>query len=120
MLDMKLKNRNEVPIGGFYYDDPITGETIVTDGNFDKLLSGVKAWYKLKGVPEPDRLKELIEDQICTRQPPGKCYYTKGVGDQIAKAIHTVAAVIDSAAGTNLQTRARSCGKCSKRRVMIN
>lgn len=119
-LAMKLKNKSETPIGGFFYHDPITKEVIVTDGNFTKLLNGVREWYALKGIEIPARIAELIEDQICTRQPPDKCWYTKGAGDRIAKAIHTVAKVVDKVAGTKIEKRVRTCGGCSKRRVMIN
>lgn len=117
---MRLKDRTASPVGGFYYDDPETGQRIFTDGNFQKLINGVREWYKLKGIPIPEKLAELIEDSICIRQPPGKCYYTKGTGDQISRFIHTAASVIDRVAGTQLEKRARGCGGCSGRRVRIN
>lgn len=116
---MKLKNKNDTPIGGFYYDDPITGRPIVTDRNFDNLVRGVHDYYVSRGIQVPDKLAALIEDQICMRQPPDKCFY-KGLGDRIAQTIHTAAAAVDKVAGTNLQTTARRCGKCSKRRVNLN
>ena len=117
---MKLKNRNETPVGGFYYDEPTSGRPIVTDGNFDKLVAGVKQWYLSRGEAIPDKIESLIEDQICTRQPEDKCWYTKGTGDQLSRAIHKMAGAVDKVLGTNLKKKARSCGKCSKRRVMIN
>jgi hypothetical protein len=117
---MKLKDKSSAPIGGWFYDVPETGDRLWSDVGYDKLIRGVKEWYALKGIDEPELLKELIEDQICTRQPSDRCFYTKGFGDRIAQTIHKVARVVDKVAGTKLEKKARGCSKCSQRRVRIN
>lgn len=117
---MRLKDRNESPVGGFYYDDPITGDRVESGGNFDSLVRAVENWLTIKGQEIPPKLSALIEDQICMRQPPNRCFYTKGVGDQISKVIHGVASVVDRVAGTDLEKKARGCSRCGKRRVRLN
>lgn len=118
-ISMKLRDRNRSPVNGFYYDDPIYGNVTV-QGNFDKLVLAVASRYKANGKPIPNNLAALIEDQICMRQPPDRCYYTKGLGDQIAMGVHKAAAAVDSLLGTNLQKKARGCGGCAKRRMSLN
>jgi hypothetical protein len=76
--------------------------------------------YEANGIEVPYDLDKMIEDQICTRQPKGKCYYTKGLGDKISKAIHSVASVVDKVAGTQLEKKARGCSGCAKRRQRLN
>lgn len=62
----------------------------------------------------------IVEDQICSRQPAGKCFYTKAIGDGVSALIHMGARVVDKALGTNLETKARGCSKCAKRRARLN
>jgi hypothetical protein len=77
------------------------------------------------GVVEPQGLEALIEDQICTRQPEGACYYEAKSGDQLSKAIHIFARAVDTTARTlgiesSLEKKARGCTKCGQRRVKMN
>lgn len=117
---MRLVNRNQSPVGGFYFIVPETNYKVMTDGNFEKLVDAAVAYYNINQLPIPDYLEAIIEDQICMRQPAGRCRYTKGLGDQIAKAAHAVTGLIDKVAGTNLQKRARGCGGCARRRQRLN
>lgn len=119
LLPMKLKDPKRAPVGGFYYDDPKYG-TVSVSGGLDALVSAVASYYKANGEAVPEKLKATIEDQICTRQPADRCYYTKGLGDRISQGIHLVAAAVDSVAGTKLQKKARGCGGCAKRRMKLN
>lgn len=116
---MRLKDRNRAPVGGFYYDDPVTERPIVTQGNFDKLVAEVKQWHASQGIKSPPELEAMIENQICDRQPKGRCY-GRGLGDRVAELIKFGAKAIDAVAGTNLEKKTRRCGGCSKRRVMMN
>lgn len=117
---MRLRNKRETPVGGFNYHDPVSARFFDTDSNFDSLVDKVRNYHLANGMPTPPNLIELIEDQICTRQPPGRCYYTKQLGDQVTQVIHGVAGAVDKVLGTNLQQKARGCGGCAKRRAKLN
>lgn len=117
---MRLINRNQAPVGGFYYIIPETNDKVMASGNLESLNDSVAGYYQLKGLPLPSYLEARIEDQICMRQPEGRCRYTKGVGDLIAKAAHAVTGAIDKVAGTQLQKKARGCGGCARRRQRLN
>jgi hypothetical protein len=117
---MRLKDRNQAPAGGWWFktDD---GTVIRPKRNpgLNQLHDDVLDYLLTKGLPVPDRLIELIEDQVCTRQPKGRCKY-QGLGDRVAQVIHTAAAVVDSVAGTNYEYKARGCGGCGARRRRLN
>ena len=117
---MKLRNRHDTPIGGFVYDDPILGKRIATSGSFDKLVRTVIDRYLGASIPIPNNIEILIEDDICQRQPAGKCYYTRGLGDGIAQAVGIGARVIDRVIGTKLESKAKKCGGCARRRARLN
>lgn len=117
---MKLKDKYSTPCGGWFYDDPLTNTTIVSQLNLDDLVKQTMTWHQIKKVQSPAALKELVEDQICTRQPKDRCWYSKKAGDQLSRVIHAVAGAIDAVAGTKLERRARGCYGCSKRRVSMN
>lgn len=117
---MRLKDRNTTPVGGFYYIEPDLGITISTQSSFDSLVRAVRERRAANMLASPDNLAALIEDQICTRQPANKCYYTSGLGDRISQGIHAVTQVIDSVAGTELTKKARGCSKCAQRRNALN
>jgi hypothetical protein len=116
---MRLKDRSRSPVGGFSYDDPITNRVIVTQGGFNKLLAEVKQWHAAQGVKSPPELESMIENQICDRQPKDRCY-KRGLGDLVASGVQMLAGAVDAVAGTTLQKKAKRCGGCSKRRVMLN
>lgn len=116
---MRLKDRNRAPVGGFYYDDPLTNRVIVTQGNLDKLISEVRSWHSAQGIKSPPELDAMIENQICDRQPKDRCF-KRGLGDLVASVSQAAAGVVDAVIGTNLKKKAKRCGGCSKRRVMLN
>lgn len=116
---MRLKDKNTSPIGGFYYIDPNYGRVPVS-GGFETLVRRTEEKYLANGANPPDNLREIIEDQICMRQPPDRCWYSKGLGDRISKVVHAVAGVVDKVAGTQLQQRARGCKGCGRRRNQLN
>jgi hypothetical protein len=106
-------------VGGFSYKDP-SGRTFQTSSSFDSLVRTVKSFYLANGWDIPANLEHLIEDQICTRQPPDRCYYTKGLGDRVSLVIHSIAGAVDKVAGTKLEKKARGCGGCGQRRMSMN
>lgn len=116
---MRLKDKLRAPIGGFYFDDPVMNKRI-TGGNLRNLVKRVESFRYSNGLEEDIYLQNQIEDQICTRQPPDRCWYEKKKGDQLARVFHSVARVIDSVVGTKLEQKARRCGGCSKRRNKLN
>lgn len=125
---MRLIRRNEAPVGGWFYN--IENTNTEFDGRrmpkgslatgLDDLYSKTVSFLTANNVEIPDFLFEMIEDQICRRQPEGKCRYSKKAGDMLSAVIHGVAGAVDAMAGTNLKQRARSCSKCGKRRVTLN
>lgn len=117
---MKLRDRNRSPVGGFYYRCPILNRTLKTGGGLDKLVRYVEDVYFANKIEIPGNLSLIIEDQICTRQPADRCYYTKGLGDGVSMVIHSAAKVVDRILGTKLEKRARGCSGCSKRRAKLN
>ena len=122
---MKLKNKNLAPVGGYYFKYEIkrgklTFPAIVYGNSWSSLIAGVKKDYRSNGVDLPDNIEQMIEDQICQRQPSDRCWYNDGLGDRIAQAIHTVAAVTDRVLGTKLEHKARGCSSCNKRRNALN
>lgn len=117
---MRLIHRNQAPVGGFYYIIPETNDKVMGPGNLESLVDAVEGYYNLKGLPVPDYLEPRIEDQICMRQPEGRCRYTKGIGDLIARAAAVAAGAIDKVAGTQLKKRARGCSGCARRRQRLN
>lgn len=117
---MRLRNKRETPVGGFTYSDPISERWFDTDSTFKSLVTKVRGYHQANGFETPENLETLIEDQICMRQPPGRCFYTSGLGDQISKVIHKVAGAVDKVAGTQLERKARGCGGCGKRRTKLN
>lgn len=124
---MRLWNTSESPVGGWKYQySDSHGNVYEVRGTSKKtLIAAVVADMKSNNVEIPQPLEAYVEDQICTRQPPGRCTYESGAGDQIAKYIHIFAGGIDSAAAkiginTSLEKKARGCIGCSQRRVQMN
>lgn len=116
---MKLKDRNSTPVGGFFYEDPVTDRRISTDGSFRTLVKTVRDIQLARGFVV-ENLEIIIEDQICSRQPAGKCFYTRGLGDIIANVIQVTAGAIDKVTGTQLAVKAKKCKSCGKRREALN
>jgi len=122
---MKLKNKNLAPVGGYYYRYEIrraklTFPAIVYGQSWNSLIQNIKKDYISNGGAAPSNIEEIVEDQICQRQPSDRCWYNDGIGDRIAQAIHTVAATADKVLGTKLEHKARGCSSCNKRRNILN
>lgn len=119
---MRLWRRNDAPVGGWVYflEDgtrvPMSGVSV----GLDALVQAVESKMTGLGIEVPRFLAELVEDQICLRQPEGRCRYSRKLGDVISATISKVAGAIDAVAGTDLKPRARGCSKCGKRRVTLN
>jgi hypothetical protein len=91
----------------------------------DRLTQRVINYLLANKQEVPDHIMEVVEDQICTRQPEGRCRYEKKAGDMLALGIHAAAGVLDKAAKaiglkTNIKQKARGCGSCGQRRVTMN
>lgn len=119
---MRLWNRHDAPVGGWYYilEDGTRIPQKGTTTSLPKLADMVADYLEANGKVVPEYLEEEVEDQICMRQPDGKCRYTKKAGDMLSAAITGAAGMVDRALGTNLKQKARRCGSCGRRRVRMN
>jgi len=122
---MKLKNKNLAPVGGWYWKyeikrDNLTFPAIVYGSTWNSLMQNIEKDYRSNGIELPINIEQMVEDQTCQRQPSDRCWYSDGLGDKIAQAIHTVAAVTDKVLGTQLENKARGCSSCNKRRNALN
>lgn len=131
---MKLKDKRLAPIGGYYFNYEINKDgtkrelrVTSTDGGLDKLIERVKKDMQANGVPIPLDIEEVIENQICERQPEDRCWKDKKyLGDIVAGAIQSVAGTIDKgitiATGkkSNLLQKAKGCKGCKKRKEALN
>lgn len=82
---------------------------------------------KAQGERIPGNLEELIEDQICARQPEGRCWKSKvNLGDKVSSVTHSVAGAIDfvvkktTGKDPGLKKKAAGCRGCGKRRKKLN
>lgn len=120
---MRLWRRNDAPVGGWYYVMD-GGQRVPQAPNFatglEDLISQVEGAYAAKDEQAPSFIGELVEDQICNRQPAEKCRKSKKLGDALHNAIMGTLKVIDGIAKTNLAPRAKKCGSCGKRRAALN
>jgi len=122
---MKLKNKNLAPVGGWYWKyeikrDNLTFPAIVYGSTWNSLMQNIEKDYRSNGIELPINIEQMVEDQTCQRQPSDRCWYSDGLGDKIAQAIHTVAAVTDKVLGTQLENKARGCSSCNRRRNTLN
>lgn len=115
---MRLLQKDSSPIGGFFFNDELLGRNVFTQGNFKNLVDEVIALRIANDLNVPETISQEIEDQICSRQPKGKC--RMGVGDKVAKVIQTAARAVDVVAGTQLEKKAKGCKGCRKRKVILN
>ena len=121
---MRLKDRS---IAGHFYTYTVDGKQyeVRTDGSIDSLVAQVRTHMARNNFAIPENLGAWVEDQICSRMPPGKCFYESKAGDAVAKITHTAASLGDKAAKalgftTNLEKKARGCSACQKRRERLN
>lgn len=125
VFKMKLKDTKISPVGGWFYSyqfakDGNNFTMVVRAESYRTLIANVKTDMRTNGHPIPDGIEALIEDQICQRQPSGKCWYEAKVGDQLANAIHFAARQADKVLGTSLEKKAKGCSSCNKRRQKLN
>lgn len=113
---MTLKNYSTTPPGGLYY--------IAADGrtirgiNMRDLTERVSSYYAANNIVVSADLRQIIEDQICSRLSKEWCWQQPG--DVIANLIAKGASVVDAVLGTNLEKAAKGCGGCGKRKRTIN
>lgn len=125
---MRLKNPNDAIPGGLWYqysDDK--GNTYRVNGmdlTFGKqFIQKVKSDMTNKNVAVPENLEYLVQQQICQRI--GSRYCWQEAGDAVAVVAHRFANLGDKIAKTfgietNLETRAKNCPACQKRREALN
>jgi len=122
---MKLKNKNLAPVGGWFWRyeikrDKLTFPAIVYGSTWSSLIQNIRKDYTSNGIEVPANIEQMVEDQICQRQPSDRCWYSDGLGDRLAQVIHTVAKTTDKVLGAKLEHKARGCSSCNKRRSILN
>ena len=120
---MKLKDPKLAPVGGFYYKYYLTKGDLkfpakVYGSSLANLIANVKKDMEANRYPVPATLAYDIEQQICARQPEGRCWMQ--AGDAVANVIHSVARAIDNVTGSTLERKAKGCLACGKRRKKLN
>ena len=120
---MKLKEPRRAPVGGWWYKYTITRNNLefpatVYGESLTRLIENTIKDMRSNGVNAPADLADIIETQICERQPEDRCWI--GAGDRVAQAIHGVARVVDKIAGTRLEQKAKGCSSCRQRRQALN
>ena len=120
---MKFKDPHLAPVGGWYYEYTLTREdrtfhAVIRGSSFRNLIANVKKDMEINGNAVPADLAYQIEQQICMRQPEGRCWVQ--AGDAVASVIHSFARVIDNVTGTKLERKAKGCKVCGKRRQKLN
>lgn len=122
---MKLKDKNLSPVGGWQYHyilerDGRKFPAQVFGSTWRNLMDNIRKDMRSNAQEVPANIEEMVEDWICQRQPEGRCWYEKKLGDAIASVIHTTTGVIDRVAKTNLTKFAKGCSSCNKRRQILN
>lgn len=120
---MKLKEPRRAPVGGWKYHYTIHRfnndyKATVYGESLGKLIQNTINDMRSNGMEAPADLAQIIEDQICERQPADRCWV--GAGDHVAHAIHGAARVVDKVFKTNLESRAKGCSSCRQRRQTLN
>lgn len=114
---MKLRQPRESPPGGLYYICS-DGQRLTSPTDLRRLTQMVNDYYVANGIPVPEDIGQIIEDQICERLPSQYCW--KGFGDFVSTAIQAGAGAIDKVLGTELQKTAKHCSSCANRRRKLN
>lgn len=119
---MKLWRKNEAPVGGWFYimENGWRVPQKGTSTSLDRLVDEVVQRMNGNEITVPEFIHEMVEDQICMRQPEDKCRYSSKAGDMLSAAISMGAGAIDGVFGTKLKSAARRCGTCGRRRVKLN
>lgn len=119
---MKLKDYSKSPPNGgftfFYYN--LQKEYMQVKGNsITQLELRSRTQMQNQGLTVPDNLREVIEHQICLRQPdPGSVCWSSGLGDvihqDIAKPVANVVSKIAKSLGMPKIAKAvKKMGGCS-------
>ena len=124
---MRLRKKNEGVAGGwrYQYTDQFGNSYEVKGVSLRDLIQKTEKSMRINGLEVPKNLDAWIEDQLCTRQPAGKCTYDESLGDRITVGIHAAARVVDIAANavglkTELEKKARICIGCHRRRMKLH
>ena len=125
---MRLKNPNDAIPGGLWYQYTDDKENTYRVNGMDltfgrQFAQKVKNDMINKNVDVPENLEYLIEQQICKRIAGQYCW--QEAGDAVANVLHKFAHLGDKVASTfginaQLETRAKSCPSCQKRREILN
>ena len=84
---MRLKNLNESPSGGFtffFHNERLNQTDQVVANGMDTLTDKTASQFRNLGMEVPENLREIIEHQICLRQPnPTQACWSSGIGDDL-------------------------------------
>jgi len=85
---MRLKNLNESPSAGgftfFFHNERLNQTDQVVANGLDTLTDKTASQFRNLGMEVPENLREIIEHQICLRQPnPTSSCWSSGIGDDL-------------------------------------
>jgi hypothetical protein len=111
---MLLNDKTRPPADGWrYYDHDM--KLWVFSVNFEGLVENVMVLRSNQNLKNDNYLRQMVEDQICDRQPEGYCS-GGSLGDVVHSLAKPVAKMLDRTLGTKLE----GCGACAKRRARLN
>ena len=111
---MWYKDTGLIPQSGWVYKDPDTGMTRKGSDYKDLIDQAVK--HRGANKLPVDKSEEIVNDWLCSNNPPNFCTEIRGAGDVVYRVLHPIAKVIDRVAGTNV----RGCSGCARRRAALN
>ena len=118
-MPLRFPEKNMVPPGGWKYLQRETN-ALIGGGHWGELLSNIVAHRQANNLPIGAAFEDAVEFDICESLRAEGINWcveqNKGLGDAAYDALHRVAIIVDSVAGTNI----KECGGCKARRDMLN
>jgi hypothetical protein len=128
---MKLKNPNQVPVGGFAFWYKASSGTIteLRAHSLAQLTEKVRLTFLAQNITYTGNLSDIVQHQICLNQPvPAEVCDSSGLGDDlhhkfVAPFLKVAAKVMDSTGIRSLQPLSRlamqtsHCQFCSGTKV---
>jgi len=128
---MRLKNPNQVPVGGFtfFYKASSGRVSEVSANSLPQLTEKVRLTFLAQSISYTGELSDIIQHQICLNQPaPADCCDSSGLGDDlhvkfVAPFLRAVGKAIEDSGISTIQSigrmaiQASNCEDCGGSKV---